>query len=207
MSESYAAPSGVAAAPPERDPPRRSHLANVPLRLGPGAGTARFFCPDGSGGSGAEGNRPEETAPSCPTFAVLFNRAGCDGGGADCIMRVKVTGESRAATISTVSPLLFADNLLPLAPPHAFNLPPSNVSAAVSLVAADGGSATIVVRSASSGVALYVWLSTLANGRFGENGFLLPPGERSVTFLPFGPLDVPKLRASLRVEHLAEYLR
>ena len=60
------------------------------------------------------------------------------------------------------------------------------------------------------GVALYVTLTTLAEGRFGDNAFLLTPhmGEVTVPFVPVGAAgaDVALLTSSLRVEHLAMYL-
>jgi hypothetical protein len=54
-----------------------------------------------------------------------------------------------------------------------------------------------------------VWLSTLAQGRFEENGLIvLPREERVVRFVAFGEeeLDVELLRFSLRVEHLQQHL-
>jgi hypothetical protein len=57
--------------------------------------------------------------------------------------------------------------------------------------------------------AVYVWLSTLAQGRFEENGLIvLPREERVVRFVAFGEeeLDVELLRSSLRVEHLQQHL-
>eukprot|EP00937_MAST-01D_sp_MAST-1D-sp2_P003275 g3275.t1 len=163
------------------------------VALGAGAGTASFFCADGTAGTDA-----------CPSFGALFSAAGCSGGGADCAMRVTVEADGQvggaAAEGSGGGDLLLADNVLPLAVPSALALPPANVT-----VAAINGT-HVCVSSASSGVAMYVWLSTRANGRFADNGFLMAPGQRVVQFLPFGPANEPALRASLRVEHLQGHL-
>ena len=50
-------------------------------------------------------------------------------------------------------------------------------------------------------------LTTLANGRFSDNAFLMTPAKPlTIQFVPFGDLDLAKLKASLRVEHVAAYL-
>lgn len=55
--------------------------------------------------------------------------------------------------------------------------------------------------------AVYVWLSTLASGRFSDNGLVLRPGKtRRVSFVPFGELEISLLKTSLRVEHLQQHL-
>jgi hypothetical protein len=58
----------------------------------------------------------------------------------------------------------------------------------------------------SSSTALYVTLTTRAHGRFSDNAFAMPPGERQLTFVPLGTPDPKGLAASLRVEHLQPYL-
>ena len=52
---------------------------------------------------------------------------------------------------------------------------------------------------------MFVHLSTLAQGRFSDNSLLLLPGLTAVSFLPWGPLDLPLLKSSLRVEHVQLY--
>ena len=55
--------------------------------------------------------------------------------------------------------------------------------------------------------ALFVQLTTLADGRFSDKLFLLPKGRRTLLFLPLArPLDMGLLRSSLRVEHLQQRL-
>ena len=80
------------------------------------------------------------------------------------------------------------------------------VTATVASVDEENGTASITLVSKSEGVALYVWLSTLAHGRFEDNGFMLLPGTATLDFIAFGSLDSQSLQASLRVEHLGEHL-
>jgi hypothetical protein len=225
-----------------------SPLGTTRAHLAAGAGTSAFFCPGDADASPAAARRvtarnnaddddddddDDDTAaaPPCPEFAQLFQTAGCANGGADCIMRDTVTSSSSSPPPPS---LLLADNVLPLAAPSAFVLPDANVSVA-GVVAVDGTTANVTVESTSTGVALYVWLSTLAHGRFSQNGFMMssppPPMSSSskgsafaaftttaatttttatvvvVQFLSFGPLDLPRLQSTLRVEHLGQHLK
>ena len=61
------------------------------------------------------------------------------------------------------------------------------------------------VALASSAVALFATLTTLAHGRFSDNAFLLLPVGKTVQFVPFGELDLDTLKSTLRVEHVATY--
>lgn len=75
----------------------------------------------------------------------------------------------------------------------------------------------IEIGLSAKAIAMYVVLTTLANGRFSDNAFLLEAGNVSVTFIPWGDAAGPPgspalqktialLKRSLRVEHLAENL-
>lgn len=75
----------------------------------------------------------------------------------------------------------------------------------------------IEIGLSAKATAMYVVLTTLANGRFSDNAFLLEAGNVSVTFIPWGDAAGPPgspalqktialLKRSLRVEHLAENL-
>jgi hypothetical protein len=68
---------------------------------------------------------------------------------------------------------------------------------------------TAVVSLSSSGLALYVVLTTLAPGRFEENAFVMRPNEhKQVSFATLtkgSAVDLAMLRESLRVEHLSLY--
>ena len=49
-------------------------------------------------------------------------------------------------------------------------------------------------------MALFVAFTTLAQGRFSDNGFILMPGApRRLSFHPFEGFDFDELQASLRV--------
>jgi hypothetical protein len=99
---------------------------------------------------------------------------------------------------------VWSDNLIPLTAPAKMALPKAKVTFTVAPAAnADG---TIDISVTTDKVAVYVTLTTLANGRFSDNAFLLLPTKpMTVQFLPFGKLDTAKLRSSLRVEHVASY--
>ena len=94
---------------------------------------------------------------------------------------------------------VLARNVLPLTAPGQFQLPVATV--AIDAVGADG-----TITLSSTATAVYVWLSTLAHGRFSENGIVLLSGKTTVRFVPFGDLDVATLKSSLRVEHLQQHL-
>jgi hypothetical protein len=104
-----------------------------------------------------------------------------------------------AARDDTVLGNVLARNFLPLTAPGQFHLPAAEL--VVDSIGADG---TITLTATAT--ALYVWLSTLAQGRFSQNGMVLKPGTTTVQFIPVGELDVAMLKSSLRVEHLQQHL-
>ena len=84
-------------------------------------------------------------------------------------------------------------------------LPRVVVSTTVASKANADGSVDVTVVT-KGGPALYVVLTSLAQGRFSDNAFLLR-GSTTIKFLPFGgPADISTLSTSLRVEHLQEML-
>jgi hypothetical protein len=56
--------------------------------------------------------------------------------------------------------------------------------------------------------ALYVTVTTLAQGRFSDNAFVMSPslGLAVIYFWPFGTLDYGLLTSTTRVEHVAMYM-
>jgi hypothetical protein len=50
----------------------------------------------------------------------------------------------------------------------------------------------------------YVW--TKASCRFADNGFLMRPGKIEIAVVAIAGFDVAELKATLRVEHLAEHM-
>ena len=71
---------------------------------------------------------------------------------------------------------------------------------------ADGTVDVTVSRAQSSqNAALYVTLTTRANGRFSNNVFTFYQNSVNLQFIPFGPLQLSLLQSSIRAEHVADY--
>jgi beta-galactosidase/beta-glucuronidase len=89
-----------------------------------------------------------------------------------------------------------------LAPPKFMTLPKPNVTFSLKCDPEVGTTEIIVV---SDQLALFVGLTTKAQGRFDHNFFILPAGEKKLTFVPFGHLDCNLLLDSTRIEHVSLY--
>ena len=163
-----------------------SPVSAVPVSLPRGGGAMTWFCAAGSGAPGA-----------CPSYASLLTAAGCAAGGTDCVLTVSLADAGNA--------VVDAHTVL-LAIPGALALRPANVSVAVGDVAPDGASVALTV--ASDAVALFVTLTTLAQGRFSTNSFVVVPGAPvALSFLGFGgPVDTDLLRDSLAFEVVNTYV-
>ena len=157
--------------------------ASFPVALPPGASASVWGCADGVSGTW-----------QCDRWAQLLPRVGCASDGSDCVLLLRVTDNA--------SGQLLAENFELLAPVWRLALPAANVTAAVGAPQADG---SVPITLTASATALFVHLTTLAQGRFSDNSLLLPPGDTVVSFLPWGPLDAELLRSSLRVEHVQLY--
>jgi len=119
----------------------------------------------------------------------FFSSVGFNNG-SDGILTLKV--EDRSGNV-------ISNNVLALTPPKNMKLSPAKVTAEIS----DAG----IVTLKSDKVALYVTLTTSAQGRFSENAFLMDVSEKKVVFMSFSEnLDVQTLRSTLRVEHLQQNL-
>jgi hypothetical protein len=130
----------------------------------------------------------------------------CRHGPQDCVLNVTVFADSNDDDSSGT---VVSENILPLALPSALRLPDTNVSYTVSDVVTDGRAKAVQVSLTSTSTAVYVWLSTLEQGRFSDNAFFLVPGvQKIVEFLPFdkASTSAAALKASLRVEHLKMYM-
>jgi len=119
-----------------------------------------------------------------------------------------VTGQDwiLVATVTQTGGPIVSENVIPLVNPgNMTGLLNANVTFVVSnSVNADG---TVDIMLNSDVVALYVTLTTLANGRFSDNAFLMLPGQHLIQFIPFnGPVDLATLTSTLRVEHVASYM-
>ena len=154
---------------------------------------------------------PEPAQLNCTSWAQTsgWQKAGCNTIGGNCVLLVDVYGVVYGSDPSASSPVSWS--VLPFQPPKHMELAPANVTWHVGQPASDGSHVTITLTSDSP--ALYVVLTTAAQGRFSDSAILLEGGvtaAREVDFLPWdGPLDATKvalLRSTLRVEHLAENL-
>jgi hypothetical protein len=153
---------------------------------------------------------------ACPRWnsTTQWKAIECDATAGKCLLVVDVTNGATGERAS--------HNVLPFVPPVRMTLPVAKVTATVGATASDG---TVPISVCSTATALYVVLTTLANGRFSDNAFLLMPlaasGEQAavvpggcqvIHFLPWGAAGADPnatlklLKASLRVEHLADNL-
>jgi len=146
---------------------------------------------------------PPPMLPCLPwNTSAVYKSVGCDELGSDCVAIVTVTSAGNQRDV-------VSENVLPFQPPVSMRL--ANTTVTTEIAASSSGQNEVTIRvSTSKALALFVVLTTLADGRFSDNFFLLEAGTpKNVSFLSWGPLDEAKmtlLRASLRVEHLAEYL-
>jgi hypothetical protein len=96
-------------------------------------------------------------------------------------------------------------NTSPFVAPKAMQgLPATAVTATVGAKHSDD---TVPITLTANATALYVVLTTRAQGRFSDNAVVLEAGQKVVEFLPWSELDaqgVALLKSSLRVEHLVQ---
>lgn len=102
-------------------------------------------------------------------------------------------------TVSSAHGSVANENIVLLAPPKNLSLQQASVTI-------DASSTEPQVTLRSDQVALFVTLTTLAQGRFDENAFLLVPNvPKVVKFIPFTGFDGKEFTESVRVEHLTTY--
>jgi len=169
-------------------PPRP--LKNVPLSLPRGGGSFAYLCL----GTG------DWEKSSCQPFSQVLSASGCAATGTDCVLVASLLADDGITVVN--------ENLQLLAPPSSLALPLANVTCVVaSGVPPRPSDGAIQVTVSSDAFALYVFLTTLAQGRFEENFFYMSgPLTKSVWFIPFQGFLLEDLMSSLRVEHVAEYL-
>lgn len=142
---------------------RTHELPSLPA--GPGAIT--WFC--AGGGSIDDG---------CEPWAKVLSAAACLPDGADCILNATVVGAADG---------LLSSNPSLIAPPAALlkHLRPPHLVATVESPAPPTG-APIRIRVTAAAPALFVTLSTLAQGRFSRNAFIITDAGKGaeVLFLP-----------------------
>ena len=168
-------------------------VANVTLPRG--AGAMAWVCLDGSNASSVV----------CESPATVLAAAGCEPDGSDCAVEAELTGVGGGAAI--------ASNVIFMAMPSVLRFATrATVSATVGTIAPDGASIPVNV-TVSGGAALFVTLTTLAQGRFERNAApITPEGVWPMRFVPLLsaargglPLDAAELSRTLRIEHLALY--
>eukprot|EP01052_Picozoa_sp_SAG31_P020099 SAG31_NODE_1495_length_8102_cov_5.708021_4_plen_314_part_00 len=173
----------------------------------PAGGMSSLFCPDGVSllGKTASSHRV------CGNITALLSRSGCEP--TTCFLDVQLIPNKN----SSHHDVLYAHNEQLLAAPYALQLPKIKLYANVSRNADADGNIVVNVQSDRAGVAAYVWLSTLAPGRFDPNGYMMVEQLTTVKFLPFVTESmhsqkvvdgiIRSLIASVRVEHLQEHLQ
>merc|ERR1712110_929081 len=103
------------------------------------------------------------------------------------------------------SGVVVCDNSVVFTAPKNMSLPKAHVSAAV--VDAPSSDGSVDIHLTSDAFALYVTLTTLAQGRFEDNAFVMLPGTKTLKFIPFTGFDITELRQSLRLEHAATCMK
>lgn len=161
-----------------------SPLATYAVALPIGGGATQWACANST---------VDITRANCPPWSAVLPTAGCAPDGSDCLVLLSL--KDAAGT-------LVADNFELLTPPYKMSLPAATVTAAAGTPAADG---TVPIVLTSDKTALFVVLTTLAQGRFSDNAVIIAPGQTTLSFIPWGPLELALLTSSLRVEHVAMY--
>ena len=161
----------------------------LPVALPPGPAAVAFFC-------AADGAK---TGP-CKPWAALLAAAGCKPDASDCFLNATVAGADGATLAANPSLLAPPAAVLPAlrAPALAFALeapaPPAGAPIRVTVTAA--------------APALFVTLTTLAQGHFDANAFFVAPGAENavvVRFIPIPGSDASvyaELGATLRLQSL-----
>lgn len=117
--------------------------------------------------------------------------------GAEEMLRVVVADSDGMVT---------SDNPVPFAYPKHMKLPKAKVTVTVGEQLGNDSDAPVTVTVKSDALALYTTLTTLAQGRFEDNAFLMLPGTKTLKFFPFEGFDAAELKATIRVEHTALYM-
>lgn len=100
-----------------------------------------------------------------------------------------------------------SNNPVPFALPKDMKLKKTDVKVTVAATEQQlAPGAPVEVTLTSDALALYVTLTTLAQGRFEDNAFVMMPGTKTVKFFPFEGFELAELNSSIRVEHTATYM-
>ena len=112
----------------------------------------------------------------------------------------------RAYYQDNVAGVTIAHNTILLAPPSKLRLQPTKLAVTYGpALNVDGTVDLFLTKAAGSPPAVFVTLTTLAQGRFSTNAFVMAEERVTVQFIPFGALDVALLKRSLRLETANQY--
>ena len=138
---------------------------------------------------------PPPTHPICTAWAdtAAWEKVGCAAGGGNCVVSIEVTNSTGGLAMI---------NILPFQPPRAMTLQKASVTATVGKAGSDGH---VPITVSTTATAMYVVLTTAAEGRFSDNAFLLEARkDREIMFIPWK--EVKGQLIKVRVEHLADNL-
>jgi beta-mannosidase len=111
------------------------------------------------------------------------------------------------STVHNAEGEVMSEHMVQLVKPMELRVPLAELSFKIAPTAKKDG--TIDIAVSSTKVALWVTLTTLAQGRFSDNAFLLPATSRTIQFVPNSPstaaTDLQVLKASLRIEDFSMY--
>jgi hypothetical protein len=163
-----------------------SPLASWLVSTGPGPAAVQWFC--------AQGQRMTQST-ICPMWYSVLESVKCLGNGTDCVVQ--------SFLYSSHGDVLDSDVIL-MNTPSVLQLQPATVQATFGQTREDG--TTPITVNSYGGVALYVTLTSLAQGRFSQNALLIRPGVPiELLFLPFVDGDVPSA-SDTRIDHVGMYL-
>ena len=112
----------------------------------------------------------------------------------------------RATYYDALAGTVLAHNIIMLTSPGKLALQPVSVSVAYGASAnADGTLDVVLSKPAGSPAAVFVTLTTQAQGRFSTNAFIMDGQTTTLQFIPFGALEAALLRRTLRVETANQY--
>eukprot|EP01111_Echinosteliopsis_oligospora_P013129 TRINITY_DN4630_c0_g1_i1.p1 TRINITY_DN4630_c0_g1~~TRINITY_DN4630_c0_g1_i1.p1 ORF type:complete len:919 (-),score=251.71 TRINITY_DN4630_c0_g1_i1:36-2771(-) len=162
---------------------KQTEVSTTTVTLDAGAGISHWWCLN-----------PSSTG-ACNNYSTILSSFGCEPTGIDCYLLTEVL-DSNGQIATYNEQLLNGPSSLKLQDPNIQILSVTGPSAE--------GYANIVVTAEAVGV-LTVF-TTRHDGRFSDNAMMLPVGQSSIQFIPYGTLDLDLLAQSLRVEHAQMYL-
>ena len=124
---------------------------------------------------------PHELACRHWNATTAWKDAGCSMDGSNCVLDIKVTA-SAGASVHADSAGAGADagaasaaswSTLPFVPPHRMQLPAAKVTAVVADAPTAADPEQVAIQLSTNATALYVVLTTLAQGRFSDNVIML----------------------------------